>query len=198
VTSSTRDYSKIPPRVPRTAYTLGGTRRSGTRCGNCNMTYYSCSKKLWELKKGPCCEECEQEDMHDVPSLAELREQEQAREAVAVADWLTQHSFFAASKQGDQRGPEVRQLPAQPPLDAAHLAYQVDVLRTRLAKVKAYLKYIEGRSRTGPTIEVAVHPAKKRTDPRVKNLRKATVNHRHNRQRQREESRYANWGPEYF
>lgn len=65
----------------RTGYTVKGIRRQGLRCANCNMTWQSCCKKLWELKKGPCCEACEEEETHDVPSLVEAVQLQEARDA---------------------------------------------------------------------------------------------------------------------
>lgn len=72
----------------RTGYTVNGIRRQGKRCANCNMTWQSCSKRLWEQKKGPCCEACEEEETHDVPSLIEAVQLQEARDA-EKADKLT-------------------------------------------------------------------------------------------------------------
>jgi hypothetical protein len=65
----------------RTGYTVNGIRRWGKRCANCDMTWQSCSKRLWEDRKGPCCGACEEEETHDAPSLIEAVQLQEARDA---------------------------------------------------------------------------------------------------------------------
>jgi len=182
--------------APRTSYSVAGVRRYGIRCENCDQTYYRCSKSLFEAHAGPCCDECEMEDMHDVPSLAEQRQLEEARQAELDADWLAQHSLLAVQGQGREGDNSPR--PAPPDPEVVRLERLVDTLNTRLSKVKAYLKFVEGRGHALPTIQVSLHPSKKRTDPRVKHLRKASLSHLFARQRRREAANLASYGPEYF
>lgn len=74
MTRSTHDQPR------RTAYTVDGITRKGLRCESCNTTWYKCEKSLWQDRKGVCCAECEAEDTHDVPSLAEMKQLAEVRE----------------------------------------------------------------------------------------------------------------------
>jgi plasmid maintenance system antidote protein VapI len=65
----------------RTAYAIEGVTRRGLRCSDCGATWAACSKKLWEQRYGPCCEQCELEDTHDTISHAEAKQLQEARDA---------------------------------------------------------------------------------------------------------------------